>query len=186
MSTVTQKVAARYMKRADDRRDFHWGKKQIERALNLLGDVVDVWGASGVESLADVYGSVQGVLNAIGNLGKAYRGLTRVRMASRRMDPKVKRQAIPLFKRAGLDGNGRFREPQDGYSKALDILGDLGIELDTVVSSHLFNRDTGTLHVDLAYKTDDPFSPESISNSVLVIAFHKLAENSFEVLAYLS
>ncbi len=199
MSKHTNRVAARYIKRAasEDRKQFDMGVKAIGTSLLRMKDVVFLWtgrgtpppghGAEGYESLADVYGPVQHVVNKIEDLEKAYISLKRVRVASKRMDPKFKRAVIPLFKRAGLDGNGRFRKPQHGYSKALDILAKFEIELDDVVSSHLFNGDSGTIRADLAYSnSEDPFSPESISNSVLVISFTKMAKDSYEVLAYLS
>jgi hypothetical protein len=90
--------------------------------------------------------------------------------------------------KAGLDGNGRFRKPEHAYSKALDVLTDFGIELDTIVSSHLFKaRPTGVINVDLAYSNEeDPFSPFSITNSVLHLQFTELDKDRFEAVAYLS
>jgi len=98
----------------------------------------------------------------------------------------IRSKVTAKFKQAGLDGNGRFRKAQDGYAKALDVLGDFGVELDDVVSSHLFNVDAGRVSVSLAWSTDDPFSPVSIGREMLIVSWTKMDNGRFEVLAYLS
>jgi len=112
------------------------------------------------------------------------------RRASRengRLDSSLRRQINSKLNREGLDGNGRFRKAQQGYSRALEVLSEFGIELDTVVSSHLFSQPTGTLKVDVAYShPSDPFSPVSITNSILYLQFTELRDDVFEVVAYMS
>lgn len=102
----------------------------------------------------------------------------------------VRREASAItedFIKVGLDGNTRFMKPQHGFSKAVEVLAEHGIELDEVVNAWLFNRDSGKLQVDVAFTNkDDPFSPISIRNSMLVLTYHKLAEDKFEVIAYMS
>lgn len=90
--------------------------------------------------------------------------------------------------RAKLDGNGRFRKPEHAYNAALGVLSHFGIELDEVVSSHLFKqRPSGVLKIDIAYTNkEDSFSPVPISNSVLYIQYTELREDLFEAVAYLS
>jgi hypothetical protein len=105
-----------------------------------------------------------------------------------KLDRGLRGQINKALIRGGLDGNGRFRKPEQGYSKALDILDTFDIELDEVVSSHLFSaRPTGTVRVDLAFTNrSDLFSPVSITNSLLYLQFTELREGVFEVVAYLS
>jgi hypothetical protein len=90
--------------------------------------------------------------------------------------------------KAGLDGNGRFNKPEAAYSRALDVLADYGIELDTVVSSHLFkNRPTVVIPIRVAFSNpSDPFSPISISNSMLHLQSTELRPNVFEAVVYMS
>ncbi len=88
----------------------------------------------------------------------------------------------------GLDGNGRFEKPEKAYSMAVDIIGDFGLQIDTVVSSHLFKaRPNGTITVRVAFKNpEDSFSPIEIHNSVLYIQFTELRKDVFEAVAYMS
>ena len=106
---------------------------------------------------------------------------------SKRLDQGVRREINSLLIRAGLDGNGRFRSAQQGYARAVDVLQDEGIELDEVVSSHLFNQPSGTIRADLAFTNyTDRFSPISIDNSVLYLQYTELRDGVYEVVAYLS
>jgi hypothetical protein len=88
----------------------------------------------------------------------------------------------------GLDGNGRFEKPEKAYSMAVDIMSSFGVELDTVVSSHLFRaRPSGTFTVHVAFTNpEDSFSPIPISNSVLYLQFTELRKDAFEAVAYMS
>jgi hypothetical protein len=104
-----------------------------------------------------------------------------------RVDPKTRNAIARDFKAKGLDGNGVFQKAQQGFSRAVEVLQEHGIELDEVVNSFVFNQDDGNFRVDLALTNpEDSFSPIPISNSVMVISFHKRGSGSFEVLAYLS
>ena len=104
-----------------------------------------------------------------------------------RLDPKLKNAVNKAFVSKGLDGNGRFEKPERGYSKAIETLGDFGLEMDEVVNSFLFRQDANHFTIRIALSNNfDSFSPTSIINSKLVISYTKLAENKFEVLAYLS
>jgi hypothetical protein len=104
-----------------------------------------------------------------------------------KLDSKLKRLANAYMFQDGLDGNGRFRKATDGYNLALKILGDFGIELGEIVSSHLFSPDSNTLKIDLAFTNPaDSFSPVSITNSMLHLSYTRLDNDRFEVLAYLT
>lgn len=104
-----------------------------------------------------------------------------------RLDPRVKRLIAVAFKRAGLDGNGRFEKPSQGYSKAFEILGDFGMSLEDLADSHIFSMDHGSQRLRMVLTNPgDPFSPTPIKNSVLVISHYKMETDKFEVLAYLS
>ena len=103
------------------------------------------------------------------------------------LDRSTRNRIAKAFTRAGLDGNGKFRKPQEGYSRALDLLRDFDIEMDDVPSSHLFNGDSGRLSIHLAFTNlEDAFSPTPIKNAMLVITFYQRDKNNFEVLAYIS
>ena len=103
------------------------------------------------------------------------------------VDRKTIQFANDALQRKGLDGNGRFEKPTRGYTLALDILADFGIELGEVVSSHLFNRESGSLNVDLAFTNPiDSFSPVQIRNTMLHLQYTRLDDGRYEVLAYLT
>lgn len=107
--------------------------------------------------------------------------------SSARLDRKLRRAINADFIKRGLDGNGRFRKPEEGYSLAVDIMARHGLELDTVVSSHLFKGPSGQISAEVAFSNEeDPFSPQSITNSVLHLQFTELRPGAFEVVAYMS
>ena len=195
-------------RRGGVRGELIWGKSHVEKALGMLEDVAQVWtrdedahmgvGYEGFESLAPTYPAVQKMVDAIERaskeLSRASGGLSRVRLAEaksaasgQRLDNKLRRPIAAAFKMEGLDGNGRFRKAQHGYMRAIEVLHDYGIEMDQIVSSHHFNQDSGNFTIRLAYSNpEDPFSPTSITNSMLALSFHKMETGKFEVLAYLS
>lgn len=117
-------------------------------------------------------------------------------LASGKITPKIKAEFARRAKHLGLDGNGRF--PSIGRAinaihGALQDEYDLGgglkvsMELDDVPSADMFRGDDGSRTLHLAFKTDDPFSPNPIGNSMLAISWHYIKErDNFEVLAYLS
>lgn len=106
--------------------------------------------------------------------------------SSARLIPSLKRAINKDLMRAGLDGRARFRKPEQGYTKALEVLADFGIELDEVVSSHLFKGPKGVVTVDVAFSNpEDSFSPDSISNSMLRLDFTDVG-NGYEMIGYMS
>ena len=108
--------------------------------------------------------------------------------AGERLDRSLRQKINKAMERKGLDGNGRFRKPEEGYSRAVEVMQDHGIELDEVVSSHLFNpRPSGTVKADIALTNEaDRFSPVSITNSMLYLQYTEVSDDRFEVVAYLS
>jgi len=104
-----------------------------------------------------------------------------------RLDQTVKRKISLAFKGAGLDGNGSFDEPQDGFRRALELMAHFGVVLTDIVSSHRFVGDDGRFTAEIgapAHETFDP--PTPIGNSMFVMSFHRRGTGKFEVLAYLS
>ncbi len=88
---------------------------------------------------------------------------------------------------AGLDGNGRFRKPSDALAAALNVIGSNGLEQDEVIHADRLRPDSGRITIDLAFTNqNDSFSPIPISNSMLVLSWHKLESGAFEGVAYLS
>ena len=108
--------------------------------------------------------------------------------AGERLDRSLRQKINRAMERKGLDGNGRFRKPEEGYSRAVDVMQEHGIELDEVVSSHLFSpRPSGTVKADIALTNEaDRFSPVSITNSMLYLQYTEVSDDRFEVVAYLS
>lgn len=111
-------------------------------------------------------------------------------LASERLDRGLRMKINADLERYGLDGNGRFRSPQEGYSRAAEVMQRHGVTVDGLVSSHLFTpRPSGTVRSDIEFisTSDDPFMPGTpISNSILYLQYHEVSEGRFEVVAYLS
>ena len=113
-----------------------------------------------------------------------------------KMKPKERKKINEDFRKAGLDGNGRFKKIDHGISKINEILADYGFELDEVTSSDRFREDSGRQEFKLARKKHkDPHSPTPIKNSVIAFSWHLLQEKevtdtvkdkTFEILAYVS
>lgn len=196
---MISKVAIRHLRNAAwTDGDLQWGLDKAENALKILDDVVDAWSArsAGRPSVADDYADAKKGIDAINALGRSITNLKRLqrRLASlktaretARLDQKKRQLVNRVLNLEGLDGNKYFRKPQQGYSKAIDVLQDYGIEMDEVVSSHLFNQPEGRITVDLAFTNpDDLFSPIPITNSMLVLTYHQMQSGRFEVVAYLS
>lgn len=105
----------------------------------------------------------------------------------RRLDSATRREANELLRKAGLDGNSRFRSVGKALNAAFDALSKVGIEQDTTLSAHLFSAPSGTRGLDIAFSNpEDPFSPESINNSILHFSWTELEKDRYEVVAYLS
>ena len=108
--------------------------------------------------------------------------------SSTKLSQKLREKINAQMRKKGLDGNGRFRKPDHGYMKAVEIMQDHGVELDEVVSSFQFTaRPSGTVKARIAFTNKaDLFSPVSIANSMLYLQYTELRKDSFEVVAYLS
>lgn len=116
--------------------------------------------------------------------------------ANGKISPKIRREFGNRAKRLGLDGNGRFQsigKAINAIHQALQTDYDIGggikvsMELDDVPSADLFMGNDGSRSLHIAYRTEDPFSPRPIGNSLLVISWHYIKErDNYEVLAYLS
>jgi hypothetical protein len=104
-----------------------------------------------------------------------------------RLDQKTRAVVNEVFVSSGLDGNGRFDRPQAGYSLAVDLMKEHGIEIAEIPNSIDFNQPQGRITVDIAWtNAADVFSPMRIDNSMLVVTWYKLDEDKYECLAYLS
>ena len=166
-----------------------------------------------VSSLGGVYTgiNVDAVKVIVGNKTKIYPPgkLTINQLLSRRpsqkdaaerpgyLQPQLKQKITRVFKLEGLDGNGRFTKAEHGYSKAVEVLSDYGIEIAETPNSHIFTNPEGRFTLDLAFKNpEDSFSPTPIRNSTLVVSFYQTAggrelsrvleQDKYEVTAYLS
>lgn len=113
-----------------------------------------------------------------------------------KMKPKERKKMNEDFRKAGLDGNGRFKKIDHGISKVNEILADYGFELDEVTSSDRFRQDKGREDFKIARKKHkDPHSPTPIKNSLVSFSWHLLHEKevtdtvkdkTYEILAYVS
>lgn len=208
--TPIQRVASKHLTRSVQASDI-WvltsAANDLEEINNKLRDVVDTLeGAELADPIPAVSRIIQklrtGVSRELGEMARTLHGLRpkgRDHLAGTEsgrgmsasdstLDNATKSRISGEFKRVGLDGNKPFPKASAGLTAALDVLADFEIESTTVVSAHSFLRDSGQLHIDLAYMNfADSFSPEAISNSVLVLSWHKFeATGRYEVLAYLS
>ena len=116
----------------------------------------------------------------------AERHLKQAREAPRRMDNALKTKINHELRSAGFDGNGRFRSIGHAINVATGIIEKNGVELAEVMSAHRFNKPEGHEAVELAFKTDDPFSPVEIDNTRLALSWTELQEGRLEAIAYLS
>lgn len=104
-----------------------------------------------------------------------------------RLDSATRREGNAALRKAGLDGNGRFRKVGEALGYAFDALAKVGIEQDETLNAHKFSGESGTRTIDLAFSNaEDPFSPEAITNSVLHFSWTELRDGVFEAVAYLS
>jgi hypothetical protein len=193
---LVQRVAFRYLKQAF-KDEIKWGIEQLKNVLETLGDVVDIWSLPrpGEESPSDVYREVAHAATTIKSFSRELenhvRNVARIKAAAAKasiLDRSRKTKINRVFALEGLDGNGRFEKAERGMSKALEVLGDYGIEMDELPNSHVFTQPSGRITLDLAFTNkEDSFSPIQISNSRLVLTFHKFEETGkYEVTAYVS
>jgi len=105
---------------------------------------------------------------------------------SARMIPSLKRKINQDLSRKGFDGRGRWQTVSAAYAAALTLLEAYQIQLDQVIHAGSLRPVKGTLNIDLAFSTSDPFSPESLVNSMLYLSWYQLENGNFEVIAYLT
>jgi hypothetical protein len=163
--------------------DLSWDEPGEEAPAAVSGPVAQV--TAGVRKMGQDVEKMRGVLARARHIHMA--GVDRLAGASARLLPaqrvKLNRELIS----AGLDGNFLFQKATKGLAKAFDVLAKAGIEPDEVVSSYHFMREDGRTTVNLAFTNpEDSFSPVVISNSMLALTWHKVAEDKYEVIAYLS
>lgn len=107
----------------------------------------------------------------------------------KKLDRATKSKSVGLFKKKGLDGNGRFPSVSRALVAAWDALNKLGIGPGQVVTADLFKGDKGNRLIDLEWTntSDDAFMPgAAIPNSGLAISWTKMDNGKYEVLCYLS
>jgi hypothetical protein len=127
---------------------------------------------------------VERVEDKIGNINVNASAVTADAKLATSLKSKINKDLI----KAGLDGNGRFRKVGEAINVASGVLQKHGLEEDDVFSADRFRGDSGTANFHMAFtNTEDPFSPEPITNSMLAVQWHFFAETSrYEVLMYMS
>lgn len=104
-----------------------------------------------------------------------------------RLGPSLKRSINTDLRKAGFDGNGRFIKIGHALTIAFRVLSKHGFEPDETLNAHLFREDKGFRALNVAMSNeDDPFSPESVTNSALAFSWTKLDTDRYEVIAYMS
>lgn len=104
----------------------------------------------------------------------------------RQLDSATRQRVNEALVRAGLDGNGNFRDVGAGVATLINVLNTFGIEQDEVLNAHRFSGTSGRAQIDLAFSNpSDPFSPESIGNTTAWISWYRRESGNFEILAYL-
>lgn len=198
-NAAVNRITAQHLRKKASRGDESWFAHQIELALELLKDACDVVDAGGFSDENPAIGRASNEIrrNISRDLGKladdvkrslGRRASAKTAAPSKPLDNRTKAQVNRAFTRHGLDGNTYYAKAEHGYAKAVEIMGQFGIELDGIPNSMEFTRPSGRVSVDLAWTNQaDPFSPTPISNSMLVVTFHKMDKTGrFEVIAYLS
>lgn len=111
----------------------------------------------------------------------------RRKTAGTRLDPSLKRQVNAALEREGFGGKRKFRKMGEALNAAMGVLSEHGLEQDEVVSADRFREPSGHATVRVAYSNpSDPFSPETVSNSVLALQWTELRPGVLEVIAYMS
>lgn len=108
-------------------------------------------------------------------------------IAGRNLDRKT-REAVNLdLDKAGLGGRGRYRKVGEALNVIAKVLSRHDIQQDDSFDANLFRDDKGYRTFGIAFSNpDDPFSPEFIGNSMLVVSWTLLRPGSYEVVSYLS
>jgi len=106
-----------------------------------------------------------------------------------KLDKKLGSKINDDLRKAGFDGNGRFKSHGDAVNKIHGVLDKHDIQIADVVSADIFReKEKGTHLFNLEFKTDDPHSPQSVSNVGLNVSWHDLTgkDNQYEVVAYIT
>jgi len=108
-----------------------------------------------------------------------------VRPTVYRLTPKERKAINDALRKAGADGNGRFRSIGQALNAVHEVLNDAGFEWGQVTSADLFREPSGRRPLDIAKRTDDPFAPLEVANSSLSFGWTELRPDVYEVVAYL-
>ena len=115
------------------------------------------------------------------------RVVARYLSAAARLDQKVRSTANMALIKAGMDGNGRFRSPGMALARISEVLADHGIEWGQVIQSFPLKQPQGRMVIDLALSNPaDSFSPTDLDNVALAFQWYQLADDKYEIVAYLS
>jgi hypothetical protein len=104
---------------------------------------------------------------------------------SHTLSPKDRKAINAALRKAGMDGNGRFKSIGQAVAKAAEVLNDNGFEWGQVTSADLFRRENGTQSLIVAKRTDDPFAPMDVTYTSLSFQWTLLRPDVYEVVAYL-
>lgn len=108
------------------------------------------------------------------------------RTASLNMDRRTLQAINADLRRAGFDGNGRFRSITHAHSAAGDVLNKYGYEFTDVLNAHSTKDESRALSLYVSRSNPvDPFSPEPVDNTALSFSYTKLTPDRVEVVAYL-
>jgi hypothetical protein len=107
-------------------------------------------------------------------------------LEGKKISPNLRQEINAALAANGLNGNISFDKPSKALTVAGNVLVQAGLQLDNVPQQELTANDEGKATVDLKWTGDDTFSPEAVANSVLVLHWNKVGENTFECLAYVS
>ena len=90
------------------------------------------------------------------------------------------------LRKAGFDGRGRFRTVGHAHGEAGSILQQFNLQFTDMLSAWDVKGDSGVLSLGIS-KGDptDPFWAMPVSNAMMHFSYTKLAEDKFEVIAYL-
>jgi len=117
----------------------------------------------------------------------AAEALSVVAAAAGHLDSAIRSRLNADLSHAGLDGNRSFHTVGQGLSAIGEVLAKHGLEWDSTLSAHLFMGDSGERTLDIAFSNEtDPFSPVSITNSMVRVAWYKHQSGRYEITAYLS
>lgn len=96
----------------------------------------------------------------------------------------VRKKVNLALTQAGFDGNGRFHSTGQAVAKAAEVLAKFDIEWGEVLDSFRLRQPSGRMTIDLASRTEDPFSPVDIQNTALAFQWTSVS-SGIEVIAYL-